>query len=632
MGRRVLSDKDVVRLLAPLVDDSQFVFLDNARPQSGPQRSLLFVQPNQMLVCHAGDDRGHFFDKMRDFLDRGHHLAGWLAYEFFHDQRFRRPPHTSDIVAEFGVYDHPRVIDGTGPPLPEPDLVDLAYGIEDLSPSMSRDQYCRAIERILAYIGAGDTYQVNYTYKFTFSFTGSILGLYQALRRSQPVPYGALIRSGTRSILSFSPELFFRCEGGRITARPMKGTSKRGHSTDEDRTRARALHGDGKNRSENVMIVDLLRNDLSRLLSEIGGGTVHVESLFDVETYRSVLQMTSTVVGSGFPIFPKGRIDPGMFFKALFPCGSVTGAPKIRTMEIIDELETQPRGVYTGAIGYFAPDGTAVFNVPIRTLVVQNDRGEMGIGSGIVADSIPEQEWEECLLKARFVTNPMVPFGLLETMLYQPGTGYQFIEDHLARLAEAAEYFQYQCDLPTIRRSLEDYGRSLSVSSCARVRLVLQSDGEMQLHSTPCDPPGATNFTAATALDPVVIGIAAETIDTDTPFFSHKTTRRDEYERFYAEAAEKGLFDMVLVNSRGEVTEGCITNLIVYKNGEYLTPAAQCGLLPGVRRSRLLAGAGGKPVREAVLTPADINTADALFVCNSIRGVLPARLARKDCE
>ncbi|MEJ2056724.1 MAG: aminodeoxychorismate synthase component I, partial [Desulfofustis sp.] len=392
-----LTDKQIGSLLAGLADEQDYVLLDTAMPDEMNCRSLLFVKPRARLRYVAGDERQKFLDETAHWLDKGCYLAGWLGYEFLHDVHGIAGQRNGVALADFGVYEEPLACDHcTGssdfPLQPAMSPGTAQYRLGNVQPSMDEKSYCRAVERILDYIAAGDTYQVNYTFKLHFDFAGSVIGLYRDLRRSQPVSYGSFIKLGDQHILSFSPELFFRLDSGRIIARPMKGTMKRGRYRAEDQRIAEMLSQDVKNRSENVMIVDLLRNDLARLMDNTGGGTVSVDSLFDVERYRTVFQMTSTITAERFD---KAAVRPAQILEAIFPCGSVTGAPKIRTMEIIEELETQPRGVYTGAIGYFAPNGDGVFNVPIRTVVIEENRGEMGIGSGIVADSTAQDEWRE---------------------------------------------------------------------------------------------------------------------------------------------------------------------------------------------------------------------------------------------
>jgi para-aminobenzoate synthetase/4-amino-4-deoxychorismate lyase len=380
------------------------------------------------------------------------------------------------------------------------------------------------------------------------------------------------------------------------------------------------------------MIVDLLRNDLARLMFGHGESRVFVDSLFDVESYESLLQMTSTIkAGSTSAIMANLQLTE--LFRALFPCGSITGAPKIRTMQIIDELEKDRRGVYTGAIGYFGPDGSAVFNVPIRTVRLQKNSGEMGIGAGITHGSIAEEEWKESLLKGRFLTHAQPDFQLFETILWRPGTGYWLLEEHLLRLASGAHFFRFSCDLSRIRMLLQQQAGTLSEtttsSGCHRLRLVLAKDGRASLSAAPCNAPQRTRLPARPEQEDIfglaAINFSPHLIDAASPWPFHKTTMRTLYDAAYRQAQEDGLFDSIFCNTAGEVTEGCITNIVIYKEGTYLTPPVASGLLPGVMRGHLLRDTA-VPVVEKVLTPADVRAAEAIFVCNSVRGLVRVKL------
>jgi para-aminobenzoate synthetase/4-amino-4-deoxychorismate lyase len=496
------------------------------------------------------------------------------------------------------------------------------FTIDNLFLNLEREEYLEAIRRVKAYIEAGDTYQVNYTLKLLFDFAGSIPEFYCSLRRNQSVSYGGLIKNGDTTILTFSPELFFRKKGNQIDVRPMKGTMVRGRTNSEDRDFADFLHNDIKNRSENVMIVDLLRNDLGRL-SRMGG--VNVQSLFDVETYETLHQMTSSIRGE-----VNGSLSVEEMFKALFPCGSVTGAPKIRTMEIIRELEAEDRGVYTGAIGYISPDGEAVFNVPIRTVVFQGDKGEMGIGSGIVWDSDPAGEWEECILKGRFLTQPVPEFKLIETMLWYPQSGYWLLDLHLERLVESAGYFSYPFELEKIEAELhelaEGFRNNASVKN-QRVRLTLSRQGEIELTYSELPEGPLPEITPEKILKleeskglPAAV-FSSRNTDSHSPYLFHKTTLRKLYDDERTQAVAKGFYEVLFVNEKGEVTEGSYTNIFLQKDGKLLTPPVSCGLLPGVLRNHLLHEYPDL-VEEASFTRKDIEQADAVYVGNSVRGLV----------
>ena len=631
MSPRILHDKDISGLFAALGDQQDFVYFDTSMVDGVNNQSLLFTEPVERLCLQAGEDRTAFLDRAAQWLDRGYFVAGWLGYELLHDELAIGLKNDATTLADLGVYGVPmsfdhRNGDNNFPAGTDPGEANSSYRLTNLRPTIEEEQYCRAIERILEYIAAGDTYQVNYTFKLHFDFNGSAASLYRDLRRSQPVPYGCFMKQGDNHILSFSPELFFRLDSGKIIARPMKGTMKRGRFNAEDKIIARTLSGDVKNRSENVMIVDLLRNDLSHMVDNTGGGLVEVESLFDVERYRTVFQMTSTIVATRFG---SDRIPPARILEAIFPCGSVTGAPKIRTMEIIDELEIESRGVYTGAIGYFGPAGEAVFNVPIRTVVIDGRKGEMGIGSGIVSDSSPIDEWRECLLKARFLTNPPPSFALLETLLFDPQAGYLYLDDHLDRLKTSADYLGRVCDVQQVRTKLDEYARTFADSACMRVRLLVQEDGEAQIEAQKCERPRALSLHQARALTAqprAVVDFADQVTDSSSPWLFHKTTRREIYDRAWRQANSEGLCDLIFCNQKGEVTEGAISNIIVEEDGCFFTPPLECGLLPGIMRNRLLTAEGEYAIQEKVLYKNDLRQADRIYLCNSVRGVVEVEL------
>lgn len=633
-----ISEKQYSQFLNFLNHSDQFVFLDTSKPDSENGQSLVFLEPVDRIQCCCKADLDHFFSKVKEYLGRGYFLAGWFAYEFGHllEEKFRsfypELEKRKEKLADLGVFKKPYYFDHeTGKnnlPLSNcRQLENAEYEVAGIKPNLELEDYLQRIEKIKEYIRAGDTYQVNYTFKLLFNHTGSTEGFYRMMRLNQSVAYGALIKWGQERILSFSPELFFAKKNGTITVKPMKGTMKRGRTADEDRRRCLSLQNDEKNRSENVMIVDLLRNDLSSLMHHAGGGAVRVDSLFDVESFETLLQMTSTIRGqvSGAT---QQDLQPVELLKALFPCGSVTGAPKIRTMEIIGELEQEPRGVYTGAIGYLAPDGDAVFNVPIRTVVLNGDRGEMGIGSGIVYDSNPEDEWRECLLKGNFLTRPNREFLLIETVIWEPETGYWLLADHLDRLQQSAGYFLFPCDRLLIEKKLAEVAESFE-DRFMRVRLTLAKDGQADVSWMVCDKPILRRLPdepGPVSQDTPRIELYKEPIDTTSPYYFHKSTMREVYDRTFARAKEKGLFDICFFNRDNKLTEGCITNVFLYKNGVYATPPISCGLLAGVMRQQLLAD-NERIVVEKELTEEDVMNADAIFLCNSVRGVVRVHLS-----
>lgn len=636
-----MQDPDLTRLLTFLARQEAFVFLDTSRPDRENSTSLLFLDPVGRFICRLGENLEEYLRALQERLDQGFYLAGWVGYEFGALLEGKiglvRVVSAQDnpVLADLGVFAAPRRFDHTTGEHDFPFIggaesgaeTTTAWALENLRPNMVKEEFLAILERVQQYIVAGDTYQVNLTMKLLFDFTGSVEKFYAVLRKNQSVAYGAYLRHGEERILSFSPELFFRKEPDQITVRPMKGTAVKGRNSTEEQANSTRLQQDSKNRSENVMIVDLLRNDLARLMHGHKESRVFVESLFDIESYESLLQMTSTVKASGVSA---ARIRLPELFRALFPCGSITGAPKIRTMQIIDELEKERRGVYTGAIGYFSPDGSAVFNVPIRTIRLQGGRGEMGIGAGITHDSIAQEEWSESLLKGNFLTHRQADFQLLETMLRWPGSGYWLLDAHLQRLADAAQFFKFCYDEKAIRARLDSKEKPYN-DSCCRVRLVLHKDGRILLTTVPCAAPGPFRLTRYMSLPQdemaalPMVDFSADTIDTGGPWLFHKTTMRSWYDAEYQDAQAQGLIDVLFCNSSGEVTEGCISNVIIYRDGQYLTPPVASGLLPGLMRAHLLADQQ-VPLIEKVLTREDVMNAGALFICNSVRGVVRVRM------
>lgn len=463
---------------------------------------------------------------------------------------------------------------------------------------------------------------------------GSPVALYRRLRARQPVRYGALIAlPGGAWVLSCSPELFVEKQGATLRARPMKGTAPRSDDPATDRGAAEFLGSDPKNRAENVMIVDLLRNDLSRVAQT---GSVNVPALFSVEPYASVWQMTSTV---------EAALRPGTSFagilRALFPCGSITGAPKHRTMQLIDELESTPRGLYTGAIGWLdaaasEPAGSGgnacgdfCMSVAIRTLTLKPSaqagslRGTMGIGAGIVLDSVAEDEYAECRLKARFLTGAEPGFELFETMLATREDGVRYLPRHLARLSASAAALGFPFDAEAVRAKIAEQCAALPAKTAHRMRLALGKNGATQITAAILTPLADSTVGVLLATDH-----GFPTMQSGDPLLQHKTTRRAEYDRGWREAEAKGAFDTLFFNERGELTEGGRSNVFVKLAGKWWTPPLGLGVLPGVMRSVLLEDDASLQAKERVLTQADLLNAEALMICNALRGALPARVIR----
>lgn len=562
-----------------------FVLLDDARPGG---RALLFKQPREVV-------------ETRDFADvraclarlRGREAAGFLSYEAGHALEDRLAPLRAAPAAGdppllwFGLFDRIEEIDARGW-LPDPE----GGWCGQARPLVDRIDYEAGVARALDHIRDGDIYQANLTFQAEVRTAGHPLAVYAALRRRQSAGHGAVVFTGAHWILSLSPELFFAVEGSRVTTRPMKGTAPPG--TDPE-----ALRDDPKQRAENLMIVDLLRNDLSRVART---GSVAVPRLFEVEPYPTVLQLTSTVTAD----LDEGR-DAIDLLQAIFPCGSITGAPKIRAMEIIHGLESGPRGVYCGAIGRVAPTGEAAFNVAIRTLTMTPgaNRARIGLGAGIVIDSRPADEWRECLGKGDFLEDRR-PFDLIETMRFDPHEGLAEIDRHLARMKASAEALDFAFDRHEARNELQ---AATFRAGPSKVRLRLSRSGAMAVEVRPLGPPPD---------GPVAVRLAARSLRADDFRLAHKTSDRS----FYDDArAASGAFELLFTDAEGFLTEGSFTNLFVAKGDKLATPPLSRGLLPGLLRARL--------IDEGEAAEADLRAEDlagGFWIGNSVRGLIRARL------
>ncbi|KVZ11700.1 aminodeoxychorismate synthase component I [Burkholderia stagnalis] len=506
-------------------------------------------------------------------------------------------------------------------------------GVAHVTKSVTRDAFDAAIAAVHDALRAGDSYQVNYTYRLHFDAFGTPLALYRRLRARQPVRYGALIAlPGGAWVVSCSPELFVEKHGDVLRARPMKGTAPRSDDPRRDAEAAAFLASDPKNRAENVMIVDLLRNDLSRIART---GTVRVPALFSVEPYASVWQMTSTV--------DAGWRDGTTFadlLRALFPCGSITGAPKHKTMYLIDAIESTPRGLYTGTIGWLdAPQASADGNpdgaprcgdfclsVAIRTLTLDaaaasgRRMGTMGVGAGIVLDSVAADEYAECELKARFLTDADPGFQLFETTCATRAEGIRHLDRHVARLQRSADAFGFRVDADALRGAIDARCAALDGDGPYRMKLALAKDGALEIVAAPLKPlpdgPAGVLLAADHGFAPT---------HADDALLQHKTTRRADYDRAWQAAEALGCFDMLFVNERGEVTEGGRSNLFVKLDGQWVTPPLSCGVLPGVMRGVLLDDASFGAT-ERIVTRDDLARAQALLLTNALRGAVDAVL------
>jgi para-aminobenzoate synthetase/4-amino-4-deoxychorismate lyase len=571
-----------------------FVLLDDARP-GGAAR--LYANPVGIVAASAPGEVPEALERLRAARAKGLHAAGYLHYEAsaaLEPAAWPEPPADGTLLW-FGLFESYQRLDGDSVPALLPDPAGAWAGAP--KPLISEADYATQFARIAGLIEAGDIYQANLTFRAEVATAGSPASLYALLRARARAGYGALIHTGADILLSLSPELFFRLDSGRLTAKPMKGTAVRGRDAAEDAALAQALRDDPKQRAENLMIVDLLRNDLSRVAR---AGSVEVPELFSVEQYPTVHQMVSTVTAE----LSEG-LDAIDAIKALFPCGSITGAPKVRAMQIIHEIERAPRHIYTGSIGRIDADGDAMFNVAIRTLAFSDDGAAMlGLGSGLVADSNAGEEWRECLAKGAFVTAGEEPFDLIETMGFDPEKGIALLERHLERMKASAGRFGFVFDRHHVRNELQAATFRLRVAS--RIRLLLAPSGAIAIGIAPLP---------AQLTGPVEAAILPLPVAPDDFRLAHKTSRRGFYTRV------PGAFETLYTDPDGYLTEGSFTTLFVERDGVLVTPPASRGLLPGVLRAELLET--GRAV-EGDLRVEDLE--GGFLLGNALRGLIVARV------
>ncbi len=604
----------------------------------------IFEAPVATIRVHAAAEVADALRQLQERIDAGFHVAGYFSYELGYALEPRLadllPPACPTPLLWFAVFAQPpREIAGEA--LERAWQPRRAYA-GPLAWEWDEAGYAAKFAQVAEHIRAGDLYQANLSMRGRFAVMGDPCGLYLALRRAGGGAYSAYVDDGTRQILSFSPELFFDLRAdGTLTCRPMKGTAPRrspdpggslqgtekspfgsgedsplrtGENAADALVRA-ALQSSAKNRAENLMIVDLVRNDLGRVAVT---GSVEATRLFEIESYPTVHQMVSTVTAQ-----LRSGTSVQKLLAALFPCGSVTGAPKIRAMQVIRELETSPRGIYCGAIGWFAPDRSARFNVAIRTLTIAGGRGELGAGGGLVADSRAADEYAECRLKARYFEATRRPLKLIETLRCEAGN-YVRVDLHLQRLQASAQAFRFPFHRERVLAALADAAAQAVPQTRAsatepqrgpaawRVRLTLDEQGQIEVHAGELAP-------TSTAWRYV---LSDQPLDSTDLLLRHKTDRREPHDTERDRAArQSGCDEVLFCNERGELCEGSRSNVFLVIGGELLTPAVSCGLLPGCLRRELLAT--GR-CREAILTPADLHTASQVYFGNSLRGLVPA--------
>lgn len=582
--------------------DAPFVLLDDARP--GGAAARLYRDPVRVIAAHRADEVAPALAALDAARGAGLHAAGFIAYEAGHALEPRLAPlvepagdagEAGTPLLWFGLFADYRTIaaDAVSALLPDP----AGAWIGRVQPGISRADYDAAFARVHDWIEAGDLYQANLTFRAQVPVLGDPLAVYAAIRGRAAAGYGGVVWTGRDWLLSASPELFFALREGELIARPMKGTTPRGATAEADAAARAELAQDAKQRAENLMIVDLMRNDLTRIAAP---GSVSVPELFKVETYPTLHTMVSTVAARLAP-----GIGPGAALAAIFPCGSVTGAPKIRAMEVIAAVEPDARGPYTGSIGRIDADGDAAFNVAIRTLHLRDgDRvATIGLGSGVVADSRVGDEWDECLAKSAFLTRGQGAFDLIETMAFDPVEGIALLERHLARMRASAAAFGIPFDRHAIRNELQ--AATFRLRHRARLRLLLSPSGRIAIGTAPMPPVEA---------GAVRVGLARRSVAPRDVRLGHKTSDRRPWPRL------PGMWETVYVDADGYLTEGSFTSIFVPgDDGVLRTPPLSRGILPGVLRAELIES--GRAV-EADLVPGDLD--DGFFVGNALRGLVSA--------
>ena len=600
-----------------------FILLDDARPV-GASDARLYRAPVEVVVARRPGEVEAALQRIDALARQGHDMAGYLAYE----AGLALEPRLAPLAAErsgaagplvwFGAFNgYESIAPGDVPGWLARHATSSVARIGPVSPELSPGGYARAFAAMQEAISAGDIYQANLTFPLAGGWSGDPLALYAAIRPSAGAGYGGIVFDGSHWLLSFSPELFFALKDGAATVKPMKGTRPRGRDVTEDEALRAELSASTKDRAENLMIVDLMRNDLSRVAQ---AGSVRVEQAFAVESYPTVHQMVTTV---------RARLQPGMgavdMIRALFPCGSITGAPKIRAMELIHQVERDARGPYCGSIGRIDAGGAqgagdAAFNVAIRTLRLtpgENGRGKavLGVGSAIVADSDWLPEWRECLVKGGFVRQSSQGLGaggfdLIETMAFTPEDGVPLLELHLERIKASAGELGFSFDRHAVRNAIQ--ALCFEADRPGTLRLLAARSGAHALELADNPPPLA---------EPVVCAVLPHPLDPGDWRLRHKSTDRGFYDAGLDAARAAGATEAILLRDDGLITEGCFTNVFVERDGKLVTPPAHLGLLPGVLRRSLIEA--GRAV-EGDVRLEDLK--DGFFIGNARRGLMTARL------
>jgi para-aminobenzoate synthetase/4-amino-4-deoxychorismate lyase len=567
--------------------------------------SYIFNNPAVIISAENQKELLNAFDLIEEQKRNGRTGYGFLKYEagYYLEEKFLKYRKENNAgLLKFCFFDEKNTIKIKS------DEIDFTsggfskeYNIRELTYSKNKDEFVKDIQSIKHFIEEGDTYQVNYTMKCNFKVEGNLLSLFKSLVFNQSAEYTAFINNGENIIISVSPELFFSIKGNEIVCKPMKGTIKRGINPGNDLFHYNTLQSEDKFHAENLMILDLLRNDLGKISKY---NSVNVNKLYSVEKYESLFQLISEV-RAGL----KDNISLKEIFKSIFPCGSVTGTPKIRTMEIINKLEKEDRGLYTGAVGLFLPDKT-VFNVAIRTITIDKEtrNGKAGIGSGITWDSDPVSEYNETLLKSKFLTDPDEYFEIFETMLIENGKVFLW-DYHLQRLKQSADYFLFNYDEEKLNFDLQNLLSRTESGKKYRLKLTLNKWG-------------GTNFTITDFPDitkPVKIIISNKKILSENRFQYFKTTNRKLYNDEYKHYSNNGFYDVIYFNEMDQLAEGAITNVFIKKDNIWYTPAIESGILAGVYRKYFIGKNRGNVI-EKEISKDELFNADEVVLTNSLRG------------
>ena len=565
--------------------------------------SYLFINPIEIIKVYKQEDVNYAFKFIHKMLKKGYSGYALINYEagsLFEEKLAKLLPDKNNKLIQFFFFDKKQIQKFKSSKVIFSDANQVNYSISDFKLNRTRTQFLNDVKKIKYYLKEGETYQVNYTVKGSFNFSGSRSSFFQMMLFNQSARYSAFINNREELVISLSPELFFEVNGKSITSKPMKGTIQRGFNSRSDEKIADELKYSEKNRAENVMIVDLLRNDLGRICRY---GSILVDDLFGIEKYESLYQMVSTV---------KGKLNKKMkmkdVFQNIFPCGSVTGAPKIRTMEIINEIERSDRGIYTGSIGLFTPK-TIKMNVAIRTIKLDKNSGlgVMGLGSGIVWESDPEKEYEEVVLKSNFLTEPLGYFEIFETMRYENGS-IKFLNEHLNRMKTAAYFFLFKFSRKRIIKFIERSTAALEINEVKKIKLLLNKWGNVKIKIN--DLPDISND--------VNVVVSKNKISSSDRFRYFKTTNRKLYDDEYNKYLSRKFYEVLFLNEKDEVVEGSRTNIVIRVGNTWITPPLNSGALPGIYRKYFIEKY--PEVEERNIKIEDLFNAEAILLTNVLRG------------